>query len=200
MPRAESRTRPSTGSTCPLALELWTVLLPPQQYATVRTGVAKQGSSAKLWCPEILLGFSHLDVAAHVADFQSPGALEKEQIQYGPKFPSYIILLKSEVSPQAPGKQKHSQQAGQSEAQTLPLGSQRPGLDLSLMRVSSHFSSVGLFATLWTVARQAPLSMAILQARILECVAMPSSKRSSPPRDRTHVSSVFCIANRFFTH
>ena len=38
----------------------------------------------------------------------------------------------------------------------------------------SHFSCVRLFATLWTVARQAPLSMEILQARILEWVAMPS--------------------------
>ena len=28
----------------------------------------------------------------------------------------------------------------------------------------------------------------ILQARILEWVAMPSSRGSSPPRDRTHVS------------
>ena len=33
-------------------------------------------------------------------------------------------------------------------------------------------------ATLWTVALQAPLSMGILQARILEWVAMPS-----PPKD-----------------
>ena len=36
----------------------------------------------------------------------------------------------------------------------------------------------------------------ILQARILERVAMPSSKGSSQPRDRTQVS---CIAGRFFT-
>ena len=39
----------------------------------------------------------------------------------------------------------------------------------------SHFSCVWLFATLWTVAHQAPLPMGILQARILEWVAMPSS-------------------------
>ena len=38
-------------------------------------------------------------------------------------------------------------------------------------------------ASLWAVARQAPLSMGILQARILEWVAMPSSRGSSPPRD-----------------
>ena len=35
----------------------------------------------------------------------------------------------------------------------------------------------------WTVACQAPLSMGILQARILEWVAMPSSRGSSQPRD-----------------
>ena len=34
----------------------------------------------------------------------------------------------------------------------------------------------------------APLSMRILQARILEWVAVPSSRGSSPPRDCTHVS------------
>ena len=36
----------------------------------------------------------------------------------------------------------------------------------------------------------------ILQARILEWVAIPFSRRSSRPRDQTHV---FCIAGRFFT-
>ena len=39
----------------------------------------------------------------------------------------------------------------------------------------SHFSHVQLRVTLWTIAPQAPLSMGILQARILEWVAMPSS-------------------------
>jgi len=43
----------------------------------------------------------------------------------------------------------------------------------------SRFSRVRLFATLWTVALQAPLSMGILQARILEWVAMPSPRASS---------------------
>ena len=42
----------------------------------------------------------------------------------------------------------------------------------------------------------APLSMGILQARILEWVAMPCCRGSSQPRDRTHVSR---IAGRFFT-
>ena len=37
-------------------------------------------------------------------------------------------------------------------------------------------SHVPFFVTPWTVARQAPLSMGILQARMLEWVAMPSSR------------------------
>ena len=48
-----------------------------------------------------------------------------------------------------------------------------------------------------TVARQAPLSLGILQARILEWVAaMPSFMGSSQPRDWTQVS---CIDGGFFT-
>ena len=40
-----------------------------------------------------------------------------------------------------------------------------------------------LVATSWTAAHQAPLSMGILQARILEWVAVLSSRGSSRPRD-----------------
>ena len=50
-----------------------------------------------------------------------------------------------------------------------------------LLLLLSCFSRVHLFATPWTIARQAPLSTGILQARILEWVAMPSSRRSSQP-------------------
>ena len=39
----------------------------------------------------------------------------------------------------------------------------------------------------------------ILQARILEWVAMPSSRGSSQPRDQTHVSFISCIASGFFS-
>ena len=39
----------------------------------------------------------------------------------------------------------------------------------------------------------------ILQARILEWVAMPSSRGSSWPRDQTHVSCGSCLAGRFVT-
>ena len=57
-------------------------------------------------------------------------------------------------------------------------------------------SCVRLFVTSWTVAYQDPLSMRILQVRILEWSAMPSSRGPSQPKDQTHVS---CIAGRFFT-
>ena len=41
----------------------------------------------------------------------------------------------------------------------------------------------------------------ILQSRILEWVAMPSSRGSSQPKDGTHVACISCIgrAGRFFT-
>ena len=46
----------------------------------------------------------------------------------------------------------------------LSAGSDSKGMCVCVL---SHFSRVLLFATLWTVACQAPLSMGILQARIL---------------------------------
>ena len=57
-------------------------------------------------------------------------------------------------------------------------------------------SRVWLSVTSWTVARQTPLSMGILQARILKWVAMRSSRGSSQPRDQTQVS---LIAGGLFT-
>ena len=51
-------------------------------------------------------------------------------------------------------------------------------------------SHVPLFLTPWTVAHQAPLSMGILQARIQEWVAMPSSRGSSLSRDQTQSPSL----------
>ena len=51
-----------------------------------------------------------------------------------------------------------------------------------------------------TVARQAPLSMGILQARILGWVAMASSRGSSQPRDQTCDSYVSCIGRRVLYH
>ena len=53
---------------------------------------------------------------------------------------------------------------------------------------AKSLSWIWLFATPWSVARQAPLFIGILQVRILEWVAMPSSRGSSQLRDRTYVS------------
>ena len=47
------------------------------------------------------------------------------------------------------------------------------------------FSCFWLFATPWTVAHQAPLSMEILQAKILEWVAISCFRGSSQPRNWT---------------
>ena len=68
------------------------------------------------------------------------------------------------------------------------------------MRAWYRFSHVQLFVTLWTVARQAPLSMGILQARLLEWVAMPSSRGSSQPRDQISISFVPCIGRWVLYH
>ena len=57
-------------------------------------------------------------------------------------------------------------------------------------------SHVQLFVTPWTVARQAPLSMGILQARILEWVVNSYSRGSSWPRNRTHVSGISCTGRQ----
>ena len=46
------------------------------------------------------------------------------------------------------------------------------------------------FVTPQTVARQVPLSMGILQASMLEWVAIPFSRGSSQPRDQTWVSCI----------
>ena len=91
-----------------------------------------------------------------------------------------------------------------------PWGSQKVGHDwaythivalvvkgvASGIRLCCMLSRVWLFATPWTVAHQAPLSMGILQARILEWVAMLSTRGSSQLRDQTQVS---CIAGKFST-
>ena len=66
--------------------------------------------------------------------------------------------------------------------------------------VLSHFSHVLLSVTLWTVARQGLLPMGILQARILECVAMPSSRESSQPRNQIRVTYVYYIGSRVVCH
>ena len=66
---------------------------------------------------------------------------------------------------------------------------------LVLLSCAWLLSHVRLFATPWTVARQAPLYLGILQARVLEWIAIPPSRESSQPRNQAQVS---CIAGGFF--
>ena len=60
--------------------------------------------------------------------------------------------------------------------------------------------SRSVLLTLWTATHQAPLSMGILQARILEWVVMPSSKGSRWPRNWTCISYVSCIGRQVLYH
>ena len=84
-----------------------------------------------------------------------------------------------------PGSSVHGiLQAGILEWVSMPSsrGSTHPGycvIELEGVCELSHFSCAQLFVTLWTVARQGPLVHGILQARILECVAISYSKGSS---------------------
>ena len=67
---------------------------------------------------------------------------------------------------------------------------------LSFSIQTKIISYIQLFVTPWAIALQAPLSMGILQARILGWGTMPSSRGPSQPRDETQVSH---IAGGFLT-
>ena len=60
----------------------------------------------------------------------------------------------------------------------------------------AFLSHVWLFAALWTVASVHRIS----QARILEWVAIFSSRGSSPPKDQNYVSYVSCIDRQVVYH
>ena len=64
------------------------------------------------------------------------------------------------------------------------------------IHMSKLLSRVRLFANPCTAACQAPLSLGILQARILEWVVISHSRESSQPRDQTQVSA---FVGGFFT-
>ena len=63
----------------------------------------------------------------------------------------------------------------------------------------SHFNHIRLFSTLWTIARQAPLSMGFSWQKILEWVVVPFSRRSSDPRIKSSPLSLLHWQARFFT-
>ena len=66
-----------------------------------------------------------------------------------------------------------------------------PNQSQALCCVLSHFSCVWLFSTPYTTVHQAPLVHGILKARILRRAAIPSSRGSSPPRNRTHAPRAY---------
>ena len=78
----------------------------------------------------------------------------------------------------------------------LALNQKQPSIAVVLSCVQLP-SRVRLFVTPWSATHQPPLSMEILQARILEWLpGPPPGLGSSQPRDRTQVSR---IAGGFFT-
>ena len=67
--------------------------------------------------------------------------------------------------------------------------------------ILNSFSCVWLFVTLWTLSSPPGSSVhGIFQARILEWVAMASSRGSSWPRDRTLISYVSCVGRQILYH
>ena len=61
-------------------------------------------------------------------------------------------------------------------------------------------SCVQLFATPWTVAPPGYSVHGVFQARILEWVAVSSSRESSQPRDQTCISYISCIGRQILYH
>ena len=97
--------------------------------------------------------------------------------------------------------QTHIHQVGDAIQPSCPLSSPSP----PVFNLSQHqCCAVLCLVTQWWPTLCDPMDCSmpgssvhgILQARILELVAMPSSRGSSQPRDQTRVS---CTAGRFFT-
>ena len=64
----------------------------------------------------------------------------------------------------------------------------------------SYFSHVQLFATLGTVACQAPLFMGFFRQEYWSWLPCPSSKGSSLRRDQTGSLAISCIGSQFLYH
>ena len=73
------------------------------------------------------------------------------------------------------------------------------GADMKYVRMCCHFSHVQLCDPM-DCSPPGSSVHGILQARILECVAIPFSRGSSRPRDRTLVSCISCIGKWILCH
>ena len=72
-------------------------------------------------------------------------------------------------------------------------------ISLMYARMLNHFSRVQIFATLWTIARQAPLSMGFSRQEYWSGLPCPLS-RDLPDPGIEPVSLIFpALAGRFFT-
>ena len=91
------------------------------------------------------------------------------------------------------------------QCRTPCLGSTMWGSDPLILRETSaivcvHTKSLHSCMTLCNSMDCSPPGSSvheIFQARILEWVAIPSSRGSFPPRDWTHISYVFCIGSNY---
>ena len=88
---------------------------------------------------------------------------------------------------------------GPARHRPLPSLNHLPATTTMHMHMFSHFSCIQLFATPWTVAHKAPPSMGFSRQEYWSGLPFSSSRRSSWYQDRTQVSSISCIASRFFT-
>ena len=73
----------------------------------------------------------------------------------------------------------------------------------SISHLTMHAKSLQLCPTICNLMDCSPPGSSVhgsLQTRILEWVAMSSSRGSSPPRDQTRTSSVSCIGTRVLYH
>ena len=87
-------------------------------------------------------------------------------------------------------KHDHCLQHCQGQANHLSHPSGLTPRHTPVLRCAWSLSHAWLFASPWTTARQATLSVGILQARILEWLAMPSSRGTSKPRAQTQASHI----------
>ena len=106
---------------------------------------------------------------------------------------SYCHMCFGRLGSMTPGRPEEPQQVSRELEERQGVVRSHPIYDSMVRLVPAVVSNS---VTPWTAARQAPLSMGMLQARILEWVAMPSSRGSSRPRDQTQVSH---IAGGLFT-
>ena len=86
--------------------------------------------------------------------------------------------------------------------QKISFGDQQHSIMIIVKKAMPyHAQSLQSCLTLWDPMDCSPSGSSvhgIFQAKIPEWVAMPSSRRSSWPRDWTLISCVFCIAGGFF--